>query len=135
MATIILQRSNEYANRIRDYQVYVDGAKLGVIANGATKEFEVLPGRHTLQCRIDWCSSPTVEFDMSVDTIKIFEVSGFKNSKWVMRVGIGIVLLSFIVEWTVDNPIYIFAMLLPVFLVLMYFITFGRKRYLTLREV
>jgi hypothetical protein len=29
MATIKLQRTNEFVNRIRDYQIYIDGQKIG----------------------------------------------------------------------------------------------------------
>ncbi len=37
MAKIKLQRTSENKNRLRDYQIYIDGQKIGTIANGETK--------------------------------------------------------------------------------------------------
>lgn len=48
MATIIINRTSEYLNRLRDYGVYIDGKKVGTIANGETKEFNVSTGQHSV---------------------------------------------------------------------------------------
>lgn len=65
MATIKLQRTSEYINRMRDYHILIDGQKVGTIANGETKEFETTNGQHSLIAKIDWCSSP--EINLNID--------------------------------------------------------------------
>ena len=41
MAKINIQRTNEYNNRMRDYQIYIDNKKVGTIENGGNKDFEI----------------------------------------------------------------------------------------------
>lgn len=47
---------------LRAYKIVVDGRVVGKVGNGDSAEFDVAPGRHTIQLRIDWCGSPTLEF-------------------------------------------------------------------------
>ncbi|MBS1783052.1 MAG: hypothetical protein JSS78_08290 [Bacteroidetes bacterium] len=60
MATLRIQRNNEFINKARNYCIYVDGQKAGTIANGETKDFIVTSGQHQVVAKIDWCSSPTI---------------------------------------------------------------------------
>jgi len=133
MATIILNRTSEYVNRLRNYAVYIDGKKIGTIANGETKEFNVSPGQHSIVTKIDWCSSPTVTFDISDDEVRNFKVGGFKNAKWLMPTAVIVFLLSYIVNLKYGFE-YLFYFVVPAFLLLVYYLTVGRKRYLTLTE-
>ncbi|MBO9681290.1 MAG: hypothetical protein J7502_01235 [Flavisolibacter sp.] len=133
MATIILNRTSEYVNRLRDYGVYIDEKKVGTIANGEIKEFNVSAGQHSIVTKIDWCSSQTVTFDISDDEVKNFKVGGFKNAKWLMPTGLIIIVLSYIVNLLFDTE-YLFYLIIPIFLIMVYYMTLGRKRYLTLSE-
>ena len=133
MATIILNRTNEYVNRLRDYGVYIDGKKVGTIANGEIKEFNVSAGQHSVVTKIDWCSSYPLTFDISDNEVKNFKVGGFKNAKWLMPTGLIIIVLSYIVNLLFGFE-YLFYLVIPGFLIMVYYMTFGRKRYLTLTE-
>jgi hypothetical protein len=53
MATIKILRTSEYVNRIRDYQIYLDGQKVGTVANGETIRLDTTKGDHTLIAKID----------------------------------------------------------------------------------
>jgi hypothetical protein len=64
MATIQLTRKKEFQAAVRDYQIYVDNQKIGSIANHETKEFAISPGRHQIAVKIDWCSSPNIDFEL-----------------------------------------------------------------------
>jgi hypothetical protein len=55
MATIIINRTSEYLNLMRNYGIYIDGKKIDTIANGETKEFNISVGHHSLYTKIDWC--------------------------------------------------------------------------------
>lgn len=133
MATIRLTRTSEYVNRLRDYGIYIDGKKIGVIANGETKEFTVSTGQHSIVTKIDWCSSPTLTFSIGDNEIRNFKVGGFKNAKWLMPTVFILIVLSYIVNWKYGFN-YLFYLVVPAFLLLVYYLTIGRKRYLTLTE-
>jgi len=134
MATIVVQRTSEYLNRIRNYGVYIDGKKVGTIANGETNEFSVSTGQHLIYTKIDWCSSRTLNFDSSDNEIRRFEVGGFKHGYWLMPTAIFIIILSYILNLKHDFE-YLFYLAIPIFLLLVYYLTVGRKRYLNLTEI
>jgi hypothetical protein len=105
MAIVRIIRSNEYANRLRDIKIFLDGTELGKIGNAQTKDFEVMSGDHMLQAKIDWCSSNKVTFSISDNEIISFNMDSFAK----------------------HNSIGILATI--------YYITFGANRYLNLKEV
>lgn len=51
------------ADRARPYQVYVDREKVLDIYEGTQRQITVLPGRHTLSFKIDWCRSQLITFE------------------------------------------------------------------------
>ena len=55
---------NGWDDGARAYLVYIDGKKEGAIREGETKQFDVSEGEHTIQLKIDWCSSPVRTFTM-----------------------------------------------------------------------
>lgn len=73
MAEISLKRlSDQRVDRHRAYKILVDGQKVGHISSGETKVFEVQPGEHEVQLKIDWCSSDTLEVDLASDGTATF---------------------------------------------------------------
>jgi hypothetical protein len=62
-ATLRVERdASAWRDRLRAYKIVVDGTTLGSVADGATTDVSVEPGRHTVRFKIDWASSPAVEF-------------------------------------------------------------------------
>ena len=62
-ATLRLTRQlSKWRDRFRDYTVVLDGSVIGKIANGATRDFFVSPGDHTLRMKIDWTGSQEQHF-------------------------------------------------------------------------
>jgi len=47
-----------WRDRLRAYQVLIDGVQAGVVRPGQTQDFAVIPGEHGVQLTVDWCSSP-----------------------------------------------------------------------------
>lgn len=134
MATIKIQRTSEYNNRMREFKIFVDGQQVGIIANGETKEFATMAGQHTVTAKIDWCSSFDIFIVVVDNETKNLKVSGFKNHNWLMPIGLGIIVLHVILSRTMDFAGTIF-LLAPIFLLLVYYLTIGRKRNLTLNEI
>ncbi|MGG9970374.1 hypothetical protein ACQ33O_01165 [Ferruginibacter sp. SUN002] len=133
MAKIKIQRSNELINRFRDYRIYLDGKELGVIANGQNKEFEIESGSHEMISKIDWASSNVVAFDIKDEEMKSFYISGYKNSSWLMPISIIAFIIYLIIE-KITGYWYAIFLFVPPFLLLIYYTTIGKKRYLRLFE-
>ena len=104
MAILRIKRSNEFANYVRKIKIFLDNKEVGAISNGETKDFEITAGIHTLQAKIDWCSSNNATFTISEIEIKAFSMSSFAKR----------------------NPLGILAAI--------YYMTFGAGKYLNLEE-
>jgi len=134
MATIKIHRTNEYNNRIRDYKIFIDGHQVGTIANGETKDFTTTFGQHTVTAKIDWCCSPNISIDIKDNQTKNLKVGGFKNGQILVPIALGLIVLHFILENFADID-YLIYLVAPLFLLLVYYLTIGRKKYLTLAEL
>lgn len=58
-----LSRTNDGGNdSARAYKIFIDGIEVGDIRKGETKCFDLNEGFHSLQLKIDWCSSKAESF-------------------------------------------------------------------------
>jgi len=138
MSIIKIKRTNEFVNSLRDYQIFIDNINVGTIGNGKTETFEVEPGNHTICAKIDWCSSPVQAFSVNISETTTFKIGVFKGGKWLIPLSItaGSIFLLMFRRW--DNQVFLilqgFSILLALsgFLGLVYFLSLGRKKYLTL---
>ena len=64
----IERRKAVWRDRVRTYHVVIDGERVGKIASDETVQFELSPGAHLVQMKIDWCGSPTLTVDGGQDT-------------------------------------------------------------------
>ena len=133
MASIIINRTSEYLNRLRNCDVYIDGKKVDTISNGETKKFNISAGQHSILTKIDWCSSQTLLVDINDNETKSFKVGGFKNGNWLIPAALVIPILSSIASRLFDFN-YLFYLIIPIFLLMVYYMTLGRRQYLTLKE-
>lgn len=134
MATIRIKRTSEYNNRIRDYKIFVDGQQVGTIANGETKDFPATVGQHIVTAKIDWCSSPNISIELKENQTSNLKVGGFKYGQILMPIGFGLIALHFILTIFADFYYTIF-LVVAFFPLLLYYLTIGRKKYLTVEEV
>jgi hypothetical protein len=131
MARIIISRKKEWTNRARKFGVYVDGEKKDTILNGEIKDIEVTAGKHKLMFKVDWCSSPELEVEVKEEKSKTVEVSGFKANKWLLILSYIIVGVYFFSEFILHKDMkVIMYLVIPIFLVYLYYLTLGRKKYL-----
>jgi hypothetical protein len=73
MAILKIVRDSGYSDRLRAYQVILDGAKIGEVRDDQTQQFAISPGQHTLSLKIDWCGSKTIDFTVAGDEEIWFE--------------------------------------------------------------
>ena len=119
----------------RNYGIYVDDKKIGTIANGKTKEFNVAAGTHKINGKIDWCKSPTMKFTIAENQSKEIIIGGFKYGNIIMPVGLGVMMLFFIIKYLFKIESSSFTLLAGIgFLYPLYYITLGKNKYLTIRE-
>ena len=139
MATkIIINRKSEFINRARGFRIFIDGKETGKLSNGGTEEIIVEPGPHILHCKIDWCSSPERNFEIKEGETKFFMArSGMKY----YSVGVVVLLASFLsgpllkllnIPRPENLSMIQFLLLLPLLFYMLYYLTIGRKKYISL---
>jgi HEAT repeats len=64
---LAVQRRSAYADRLREYKVFVDGVHVGAVENGGTFDCSVQPGLHELVLRIDWQTTVPTKFQVADD--------------------------------------------------------------------
>ncbi|MGE0632829.1 MAG: hypothetical protein AB7O96_10490 [Pseudobdellovibrionaceae bacterium] len=67
MGKVVLARKCAFGDRLRSYKIFLDGLEVGKIRNGQTWRADCVDGQHTLQLKIDWCSSPELSFETNGD--------------------------------------------------------------------
>ncbi len=50
---------------MRAYKIFIDDKEVGSIKSGKTESFELSNGEHSIQLKIDWCSSRKVGFNIT----------------------------------------------------------------------
>ena len=74
MTKIIVRRKKAiWQDRARKYTVLLDGREIARVSNGSEVEFDVEPGKHTVQMQIDWCHSQKFELDVRLAEPVILE--------------------------------------------------------------
>ena len=134
MTALKIYRESELSNKLRNYKIFIDGEFVGTIADGEAKDFAVSLGSHTVMAAIDWCSSPNVEVVLSKNEIKKMQVSSFKIPIKFLLIGILLFVLSFILT-TYFKFTMALLLLAPLPIIPLYYVTFGRKKYLSLIEI
>jgi hypothetical protein len=74
LTTLVIRRVQaRWQDLLRDYAIVVDGVQLASVANGAEARLTLKPGRHTVQIKIDWCSSPLLTVDLEAGASQMLE--------------------------------------------------------------
>src|SRR5690606_7153102 len=105
----------------------------GSIADGETKEFTTPEGQHKIEAKIDWCGSPELSFNIKDTEIKHLTVSGYKNSTLIISAALILSVIHFVLffGFNINYTALLFA---PLLLMMLYYVTLGRKKYLSLNE-
>jgi hypothetical protein len=141
MAKIIINRKGQYRNRLRAIRVVIDGNEVGTVKNDSSEEFVVEEGKHTVQCKIDWCGSEVIDVAVKENEVKILKLqSGMKYYNVmsffvILVIGGGFVYRKFLhgelPDWWYTFQFVPFGIIL---LYLAYYFTLGRYKYLSIGE-
>lgn len=136
MPTLIIRRDSEWANKMRSFDLYLNGIKFTEINDKQVKSFEIPAGTYQLIAKIDWCGSKPLNIKVAEDEIKRVEVKGFIFSKYFMPVAVISGLIYFGIYFHYNLNSLFLATLLMFFLgYLLFFLSIGRNQYLRLNEV
>lgn len=133
MSKLNFTRPSTFYNKYRDYRLFVDGVQVGKIGNGDVASFPVAPGKHTLSAKVDWCGSKDFTIDIKEGETKSLTLRTFKYGNLLMPMLWGAIVLHIILSrfWGINYGI---ALVLPGFLMLIYYLTIGRKQYLRILD-
>jgi hypothetical protein len=137
-ARIIINRSSEWMNKARAFKVMIDGQQAGTVKNGSSEEFKVEPGNHKVFCKVDWCSSREFELNLSPGETEYLNVkSGIKYYWHVVIPLVFVLAYNFILTLSKGGrPLWFNIVLLlavvPSLGYIFYYLTVGKKDYLTL---
>ena len=84
--------------------------------------------------KIDWCGSNTITFTIDDNGTKDFEITAFWNSKIIMPICLALVVGNIIASAFFSFP-YLGYAFIPIIPFILYLFTFGRNKYLTLKEI
>ena len=68
-----ISRESEFRDKLRSYKIILDDTYCEDIKIGETKSLELVPGRHTIYLKIDWCRSNKIDFYVSDNETIEFE--------------------------------------------------------------
>jgi hypothetical protein len=129
MPTLVINRTNEYANRWRAIDIYVDGQKIGGVSNGETKQFDISAGAHLVSCKIDWCGSNEVPVTVSDSKATLLTLSsGLIKAKYLF------IVLALMLVNVVFSTLFSIIPSSLFLIYLIYKLSFGRNSYLKLKE-
>jgi hypothetical protein len=135
MPIVKVIRKSTNTDIFRKYKLIVDNNEEDRIAQNEIKEFSIAVGTHTIVAKIDWARSKEIEFDLKEGDLKTFEISSFPHSKWIMPLSAIFIFADIILQFVFPNFKLFLYLAIPGFLLLIYYISFGRSKYLTLKEV
>lgn len=136
MGKLIISRRKEWSNRGRKFKIFINDENVDYIENGEVKELNLEPGINKVLFKVDWCSSQEIDLEISDEKAKTIEVSGFKIGRWMYPLFYALLAAYFIIK--VAFNVYLKELMYPVIpltLIILYYVSFGRKKYIEIKEL
>lgn len=136
MPKLVIKRNSEWANKMRSFELYLNGRKFADIKDKQVVSFEIPEGKYQLLARIDWCGSKPLNIEIAEGKIKRVEVKGFIFSKYLLPLAVTTGLLYFGIYFKYNiNSLFLATLIMFFFGYMLYFMSFGRNQYLRLEEI
>lgn len=135
MPKLLIRRNSEWANKMRSFDLYLNGRKFAEIKDRQVLSYTLPEGKYQLVARIDWCGSKPIDFEIKEGEEKRIEIRGFIYSKYLLPIAVFIGLLYFAIYLKFDvNSLFLATVMMFLFGYIFYFMSFGRNQYLRLLE-
>jgi len=125
--------TQEWNKRTKKIDVICDGLVLGSVFNGETSEFEISQGQHKLKVKSGWYGSKELTFSLRDHEVKAVNVAVFKYADLIISSLFVVIALHFIASTFFDIKFLVWLNI-PAFLIMGYYLTFGRNDYLVITE-
>lgn len=136
MAKLIVHRNSEWANKSLSYSLYLDNSKISEIQDRQTKSFSLPEGDYRLEVKMKWCGSQPLHFHLDKAEEKQIEITGFVFSNYFFPAAVGSFLLFMFYRSLYHKSSLFLATLMMVFFgYLLYYVSFGRKNFLQIKEI
>jgi|GEM_PF-1072761 len=135
MPKLLIKRNSEWANKMRSFDLYLNGRKFSEIKDKQILSFEIPEGTYQLKARIDWCGSKPLNIEIAEGEIKKIEVKGFIFSTYLLPLAVISGFLYFVIYFKYHiNSLFLGSLLMFFFGYMLYFMSLGRNQYLRLFE-
>lgn len=136
MAKLIIRRTADWQNSTRDLSIYLNNEKIGTIETNKFKEFEIEAGTHELIAKVYWQESEPITINVGNNTVKKIDLNSIQYGKWLFLIFIisNILYFAFGKQLCLNITFYIIT-ILPFAAYFFYFLTFGRTKFLKLKEL
>jgi hypothetical protein len=137
---LVLTRAGQMQNRRQLYKIFIDGAEAGAIKNDTSEEFELTPGSHTIQCKVNWMSSNQQSFTIKEGANTYLRVSNgmkfFLPLYILLLAGLLFPLFFRIAKLPLPSSVETIriAAIIPAVIYYLVYVTFLRKNYLHIGE-
>ncbi|MGA8854697.1 MAG: hypothetical protein WB492_11030 [Christiangramia sp.] len=136
MPKLLIRRDSEWANKMRSFDLYLNGRKFTEIKDKQLLSFQIPEGKYQLQAKIDWCGSQPLDIEIKKGETKRVEVTGFILSKYFLPVAVITGIFYFLTFYRYNYNSLLLATILMILLgYFLYFISFGRNQFLRLKEI
>ena len=143
MAKLTIHRKFEFSFGFRGFDILIDGKDSGSLGVNNQQEFELNPGTHTVQAKVDWCSTPLHTFTLEEGQNYQLKVS---SENWTLLFIILIIIFSMIGDFGLlltdpsafaVSPLNVGLAVVAIcfFGFLFYMMTAKRKEYLKWRKI
>ncbi|TBW28904.1 hypothetical protein [Gramella sp. KN1008] len=135
MPKLLLKRNSEWANKMKVYELYLNGKKFTEIDHDEVLSFEIPEGKYRLVAKVDWCSSQPLDLEFKEGELRKIEITGFVFSKYLFpAAALTLILYMAIYFHFKINSLLLASILMFFFGYMIYFMSFGRGHYLRLIE-
>ena len=136
MPRIIITRNSEWANKWKDFDVFLNHDYLATIKDRETLTFDLPAGNYDLNAKMDWCGSQRFQFELSENEERYFEVTGFIFSKYLLPLAFSCFIIFWVLYFLFDYQSLPLAFILMAFLgYILYFMSIGRNQFLQIKEI
>jgi hypothetical protein len=136
MASIRIERPTELMNMMRSYVIYINGIESGKVKNSEVRIFNVKPGKHFVTAKIDWCGSQDFEVEVKANETIHLKLKSFKYGNLLLLAFLGALFLNLISIYAFKfNLFEIFFWPVLFLIYYLYYITFGRYKYLSFKKL
>ena len=136
MPKLIIQRNTEWANKMRSFDIYLNGSRFCKIRDKEVLSFEVPEGDYEIVAKLDWCGSRPLFLSLKEGELKKIEIRGFQFSHLLFPLTIIVCSFYFVVYFKYGtNSLFLGTLMMVLFGYLFYYISIGRNEYLRIKEL